>query len=265
MKKKISLIGLIFLLIFSFTGCGSKKSGAADYDQEKMQGYADLIVQSFSRMPDEALDKYEDISDFGLNMTLLQSGLPIEGKNFLTIVEAWKAGVKECGRFESIGKYTLKTNHNGASLSADAKFANRKAELTFTFDEKMNMESMTVNANYSTEEILEKAGLNTILGMGTVFVVLIFISFIISLFKFIPALERKFNKKRIAAKSAPETTSAQAVITNPAAATGTEAVVMEDNGELAAVIAAAIAAAEGTSTDGFIVRSIKRRKSNRWS
>ena len=39
----------------------------------------------------------------------------------------------------------------------------------------------------------------------------------------------------------------------------------EDDGELVAVIAAAIAAAEGTSTDGFVVRSIKRRKSNRWN
>ena len=37
-----------------------------------------------------------------------------------------------------------------------------------------------------------------------------------------------------------------------------------DDSELIAVIAAAIAAAEGTSTDGFIVRSIKRRKSNKW-
>lgn len=33
-----------------------------------------------------------------------------------------------------------------------------------------------------------------------------------------------------------------------------------DDAELVAVIAAAIAAAEGTTTDGFVVRSIKRRK-----
>ena len=32
-----------------------------------------------------------------------------------------------------------------------------------------------------------------------------------------------------------------------------------DDTELVAVIAAAIAAAEGTTTDGFVVRSIKRR------
>ena len=32
-----------------------------------------------------------------------------------------------------------------------------------------------------------------------------------------------------------------------------------DDGELIAVIAAAVAAAEGTSTEGFVVRSIRRR------
>ena len=140
-------------------------------------------------------------------------------------------------------------------------FENRTGELSFTFDEKMNMESLTVNAHYSTGEILKKAGLNTVLGMGTVFVVLIFISFIISLFKFIPAIEKKFSKKAKAANPAPAPAAAPKAA--PAAPVVTQAA--DQDGELAAVIAAAIAAAEGTSTDGFIVRSIKRRKSNRWS
>ena len=52
----------------------------------------------------------------------------------------------------------------------------------------MTLESFTVNAQYGMSEILEKAGLNTLLGMGTVFVMLIFMSFIISLFKYVPAL-----------------------------------------------------------------------------
>ena len=38
-----------------------------------------------------------------------------------------------------------------------------------------------------------------------------------------------------------------------------------DDEELVAVIAAAIAAAEGTTTDGFVVRSIRRRPSNKWN
>ena len=37
-----------------------------------------------------------------------------------------------------------------------------------------------------------------------------------------------------------------------------------DDLQLIAVITAAIAAAEGTSTDGFVVRSIKRRSNNKW-
>ena len=39
---------------------------------------------------------------------------------------------------------------------------------------------------------------------------------------------------------------------------------MTDDLELIAVITAAIAAGEGTSTDGFVVRSIRRRTSNNW-
>ena len=86
------------------------------------------------------------------------------------------------------------------------------------------------------------------------FVVLIFISFIISLFEKIPALEAKFRKKE-AAPAAPA----------PAAAAEPVPAARADDSELIAVIAAAIAAAEGTTTDGFVVRSIKRRKSNKWN
>lgn len=259
MKKKISLLGLVFLLIFSFTGCGSKAKDTAEYDQSTMQSYADMIVQSFNNMTEEDLNRFEDMSDLELDLTLMQSGLPVDGENFLTMIEAWKAGGTECGALVELGEYKLETSNTGATLTADAVFEDREGEISFVFDEKMNMESLTVNAHYTTGEILKKAGLNTILGMGTVFVVLIFISFIISLFKFIPALEKKFTKKAPAAPAVPA--PAPAVAKAPAAVTQGA----DNDGELAAVIAAAIAAAEGTSTDGFIVRSIKRRKSNKWS
>lgn len=262
MKKKISLLGLVLILIFSFTGCGSKAKDTAQYDKSTMQSYADMIIQSFNNMTTDDLDRFKDMSDLELNMTLLQSGLPIESADFLSMVEAWEAGEKECGTFVEIGEYKLETTNSGATLRAKTQFTDRDGEISFTFDEKLNMDSMTVNADYTTGEILEKAGLNTVLGMGTVFCVLIFISFIISLLKFIPALEKKFSKK---AKSV------EAPIPVPVAVPIAAADIVPVNeasvndGELAAVIAAAIAAAEGTSTDGFIVRSIKRRKTNKWN
>ena len=102
---------------------------------------------------------------------------------------------------------------------------------------------------------LQRAGLNTLMGVGTVFVMLILLSLLISLFRFIPNPEAK---KAAEAKAAKE---AQAAVIAAAPVQAEEN--LADDGELVAVIAAAIAAAEGTTTDGFVVRSIRKVKRNR--
>lgn len=254
MKKKISLLGLVLILVLGFTGCGSKSSDAAEYDKATLESQAEAILFSFSNMTDADFEVFEDMSDLELNLTLLQSGIKMEPADFLTMIEAWKAGQEECGTYLQNEAFEMETTNEGVKLTAPAEFEDRSGTIEFAFDEEMNMESLTVSAEYSMGEILEKAGLNTILGMGTVFVVLIFISFIISLFKLIPAIEKKFKKQAKAEPAkVPETVE--------------ESVAEPDLGdeELAAVIAAAVAASEGTSTDGFVVRSIKRRKSNKWN
>lgn len=256
MKKKISLLGLILILVLSFTGCG--KSETTEYDQATLEQYAEFVVQNFEAMTTEQLDSFSDMRDLQLDTQLMNAGLPVDGEDFLTMISSWEAAEEECGAYVEHGDWTMEVKNDGVSLTSEAKYENRDADIVFSFDEKGNMESMDVSAHYSTGEILEKAGLNTVLGMGTVFVVLIFISFIISLFKFIPAIEKKFSKKAnvAPAPAAPATAPTAAPVVPQTA---------DNDGELAAVIAAAIAAAEGTSADGFIVRSIKRRKSNKWS
>lgn len=257
MKKKISLLGLVLVLVLGlFTGCG--RSDTTEYDQAELEQYADYIIQSFSMMTEENAASFQNASDLELDLTLLNIGLPITSDNFLSMIDAWNSGVDECGTFVSRGDYTMETTNDGVRLTTEASFADRDASIEFAFDENSNMESLTVSANYTIGEILQKAGLNTVLGMGTTFVVLIFLSFIIWLLKFIPVLEKKFRKN-------PETpSSSEETVTAPVPVPVTEADVTDDT-ELAAVIAAAVAASEGTSPDGFIVRSIKRRKSNKWN
>ena len=68
-----------------------------------------------------------------------------------------------------------------------------------------------------------------------------------------------------APKAAPAPAAAPKAAPAPAVAAAVEEAEEMDDTELVAVIAAAIAAAEGTTTDGFVVRSIKRRKSNKWN
>jgi Na+-transporting methylmalonyl-CoA/oxaloacetate decarboxylase gamma subunit len=91
---------------------------------------------------------------------------------------------------------------------------------------------------------------NTLMGMGTVFTVLILISLIISCFIFIPKLTEALEKRK--------TVTEEPVLAEERTQPVAEEKVSDDY-ELIAVIAAAIAASENTSTDSFVVRSIRRR------
>ena len=87
-----------------------------------------------------------------------------------------------------------------------------------------------------------EAVMNTLIGMGTVFVVLILISIIIFLLKFVPKM---FEKKK-----------------------AKQEVPVSDNTQIIAVITAAIAAQMEAETgvcvpaDGLVIRSIKKRTFN---
>lgn len=111
-----------------------------------------------------------------------------------------------------------------------------------------------------TTSLYTKAVLNTILGMGTVFIVLIFISYIISLLKYIPKIIDKFNKNI----DNPQSVSMQSY--NQTDLKEQTADIEEiNNEELVAVITAAIMASMGNEApfDGLVVRSIRRLNSKR--
>ena len=96
--------------------------------------------------------------------------------------------------------------------------------------------------------------MNTLIGIATVFLMLGMISIIIYCFKFIHA----WDERRHAAAS-PSVQPARSVpAAQPAAVLEPEEEELTDDLELVAVIAAAIAASEGTSPDGLVVRSIRR-------
>lgn len=145
--------------------------------------------------------------------------------------------------------------------SAQELYENEIAEILASKNvSKYIPEEMVVSAVYSKGELMKQAGMNTLLGMGTVFCVLIFISFIISLFKFLPALTAKKAKVPEPKKEAPKADKPVSSV-----APKKEENLMND-AELVAVITAAIYAATGTnaslatSKDKLVVRSIKRVK-----
>ncbi len=101
------------------------------------------------------------------------------------------------------------------------------------------------------KDLLTEAGFNTILGIGTVFIMLIIMALIIYCFRIIPIIQNKFAKKT----EEPQTLDADNYMAEPVFVADET-----DDLELAAVIAAAIAASEQAPVDSFRVRTIKRRR-----
>ena len=252
MKKKISLLLCVLVMALSFVGCSEEK--VSKTTKETLEQSAEVFIGSFSQMADKDLESFKTVSDFQLNYIMMSNYLPVTGENFLAIINSWQAAEAECGEYVGHGDYVVEATNDGYEVSTEAEYKNRKATILFVFDENMNVESMDVSAKFSMGEVLTKAGLNTLLGMGTVFVVLIFLAFLISLMKYIPVVMDMFTKKE------KDVVKAESV-NNEAVMAETE---VSDDLELIAVITAAIAAQEGTSTDGFVVRSIRRRTSNNW-
>lgn len=243
----------MLIAVFSFTGCAAEETSVV-YDEDSITQVCDFLIEYCASADEATQEQWNSMTELAVDQQLLDAGLPMERDAFLAAMSSWKAGENECGALVEQGDYVIEASADGLTVVSESIFEERSAAIEFVFDENLYLESLTISAHFSMGEILQKAGLNTLLGMGTVFVVLIFIAFIISLFKYIPAIQAAFTKKP----------KQEAVVSQTETAVEVPEADVTDDTQLVAVIAAAIAAYEGTTTDGFVVRSIKRRKSNKW-
>ena len=122
------------------------------------------------------------------------------------------------------------------------------------FDKDYCVTSINVNTVLNLGESMERAGVNTLIGMGSVFIMLIVIAIIISLLKFVPMILDGLKGKPVEKTEESLDKTIAGIVEREEAQE-----IVEDDTELVAVIAAAIAASEGAaSTEGFVVRSIRR-------
>ena len=128
--------------------------------------------------------------------------------------------------------------------------------VTYEQNAKDQSVSFSWDIQYSMGKLIERAGLNTVMGIGIVFLALLFLSFLIGRLHIIPDLiEKKEAEKAPVAPAAPAPVAAPVV---------EEEEDLMDDLELVAVITAAIASSETTSGDGFVVRSIKKANRRNW-
>lgn len=274
--KKFAKMLLMLACVFGLTACGSAET-VSEYQQSKIenaQAHATFIIDNVSDLVKngtgaEWLEKYNNVelaevftsqlSEIFYNKTQKRYPFYAEGKGVRSALSSFESGL------ETIG--TIKQEESTAVVDGDTivvtvpvtgEKASGSVELIFTNDIYMKMTSCTLNLDETMGQLMTRAALNTLMGMGTVFAVLILICLIISAFGLIPKIQASFSKKKEKPVVAPSASA------TPAAAKTEEPEDLTDDLELVAVIAAAIAAYEGTSADGFQVRSIRRANTNKW-
>lgn len=246
MKKWLTALCMTICLL-SLTACGN----------EDTTNYLDNA--SAASIASQALQMVQEVTAMGQEEVYVVQAEAYgeDGQVYKSAFESWSKGSADIGSL--LGEGTLVKNTvtvdvvgqpRDGMIQYEIPGSSHDAILEIVF-ERGNIKAITTDVNYSTSEKMGKAGLNTLLGMGTVFCVLILISFIISAFNLIPKIQGMFSKKAESpAEKAVDQTIAQII----------EKEELSDDLELVAVISAAIASYESTSTDGFVVRSIRRAR-----
>lgn len=263
--KKILAMLAVLMLALGLSACGS--SSAKDeltYDKAQLQAVANALIEVWNSMPEENVQEFiaMDEEDMVQMIEYYKSmGSPFgsfTAESLKSAFAGYDSSRKDLGDYVStVGYEEPVAGKNKVTLDTTIAYANRNAVLSIVFNHRGVAQSVSIDPKYTTGEILAKAGMNTILGMGTVFIVLIFISMLISCFNFIPDIQAKFGKKKEEVTKAPPAPVA-------APQTVSVAAVEVDDGELVAAITAAICAYSGTSSSGFVVRSIRRADSATW-
>ena len=239
MKKKISLLLCLIFAVLTLSACGG------DPTKEDYYGvtYSDLQSVAESNASMLAATSTEE-----LQMIVASGQLDELSAKMLS---GWIVSTEGLGAFQGLDELVVAKANGTVTVDQYVNFEGRQVVISFVWgydyaEEELLITDVTVDLVYTLGEKMEKAALNTLMGMGTVFGVLILISLIIYCFRFIGKLENIGKKKEtpVVVETAPEVV---------------EEIPLTDDLELVAVITAAIAASEGTSTDSFVVRSIHRR------
>lgn len=239
MKKKISLLLCLIFTVLTLSACGG------DPTTEDYYGVTYNDLKLGAEMTTGVL---VSLSDEELQMEVASGQLDDLS---MKMISGWLTSKEGIGAYQGLDELVVAKANGTVTVDQYINFEGRQLVLSFVYnydyaEEELVITDVTVDMVYTLGEKMEKAALNTLMGMGTVFGVLILISLIISCFRFIGNLENLGKKKET-----PVVEVATPVVVEEAPLT--------DDLELVAVITAAIAASEGTSTDSFVVRSIHRR------
>ncbi len=256
--KKISLLLCFFICLLGLQACAPEKPVDEATSAVLQNMSASVIEGAFVPLDAEQTKQLTGMGAEYIEFVFENAmGMKVNGNGMVAGFESWTRGIEEIGAYKEITGCDVRYNSKGDGFIVNTAIACESGtgtvEITVKDDLNHTIESAALNIDYTFGQKMQKAGMNTLLGMGTVFIVLIIIMIVISCFNFIPKIQAAFAKDEPVATAMPAVPEKAPVAEEPEEA---------DDDELCAVIAAAIAAYEGeesVSPDGYVVRSIRRR------
>jgi hypothetical protein len=267
MKKLFTLLCLI-VCIFLLPSTARAEEAALDYAQQKVdaaQQMADNVMSVIITFMDnqELLVQMNAYTAEELEYVLSSSfQVTADGNAFKSAVSSFQSATEDMGAISVWSVASAKADGDRIIVMMDVTGdkENAQAEIIISNDFFLRLESAALNPTSSMGSRMVTAAMNTAIGLTTVFTVLIIIILLISCFTLIPKIQASFSKKKEVfetIESVAEVTPVAAIA--PAAEESYEEEI--EDGELVAVIAAAIAASEGmVSPEELVVRSIRRVK-----
>jgi len=274
-KRPVLLILMLFLLL-SMTACGGSRS-KLEYNAdtvEKNTKNAIAIMQHAEELGISRLAEAEDEELVEFEAWIKSNGLPIKGSAFKDGYLSFREAVNgDLGEVVSVADNTVITPGDdsitcdvvltGSKTFPDGSPRTATAEIIMT--KGGTITSAVINVDRTFNEKIINAALNTVLGMGTTFCLLIFISIVIWIMgTVVQNMENRKTKVRSEAENAAINAAAQ-IAEREEQSRKQNADASAGDSALIAVISAAIAAYESERTgtavspDTFIVRSLRRR------
>lgn len=243
--KRITALIVIMMLALILCSCGQQNELYGQYSKQDLYDAAHSTWETLNDM------EYSEIIQFQAYY-MQQAATDESYESTIEMLNEWLEVYPDLGDFVQETGFEVDKSGKTTTATLSLDYTGRDIQLVYVFNTyDMSINAINIQPIYSFGELMSRAGMNVLMGMGTVFVILIMISLIIYAFNLIPYLtKRSKNKGAIEEKS--DESSGKADASN-------DQDNLADDGELVAVIAAAIAASTGTTTDSFVVRQIRRR------
>lgn len=291
--KKMFLMFSMIAVLFSLSACSSPQEAVNfEYTLQDIVaygvGYSDMFInmndQDRAYIESEGDEVYKNgLSNFDAAADDCGTFIGFRSKNGTDVIKMdLSQGLTEDLQKDLNNIYVQINEENGNVVAIlNGVYDKRDAEFRFVFEENPSfayneqsaaykLAEVTVTPSFTTGEKMTKAGQNTLMGMGTVFAMLIFIALIISLFKYLDSSITKisgffkqiFSSNKDTENVVTETKQVSATTSSSPVPVAAKTTDPSDDAELVAVITAAVVAANVAAggSDKLVVRSIKKAR-----